>query len=161
MWVEKNQKRYVLSARLKVSTVRELRMDRGRLFHSSEPKRLNDRSPMVLWVSGVNSIFQFLGQFVTRCIYYFSKKVLIILRESTKHAISLQIVGTGWVSFLCNVIISNLNYTKAIKHLFYCYALLIITNIQNHCVELDQWISRSSKNLPNFEATRPILLHKL
>ena len=40
MWGEKNQKRYVLSARLKTSTVEELRIDRGRLFQSSEPKRL-------------------------------------------------------------------------------------------------------------------------
>ena len=53
MWGEKNQKSYVLSARLKASTVGELRIDRGRLFQSSEPKRLNDRSPTVLWVSGV------------------------------------------------------------------------------------------------------------
>ena len=50
---EKNQKRYVLSARLKASTVGELRIDRGRLFQSSESNRLNVRSPTVLWVSGV------------------------------------------------------------------------------------------------------------
>ena len=50
MWGEKNQKRYVLSARLKASTVGELRIDRGRLFQSSEPKWLNDPSPTVLWV---------------------------------------------------------------------------------------------------------------
>ena len=53
MWGEKNQKRYVLSACLKASTVGELRIDRGRLFPSSEPKRLNDRSLTVLGVSGV------------------------------------------------------------------------------------------------------------
>ena len=41
--------------RLKASTVGELRIDRGRLFQSSEPNRLNDQSPMVLWVSGVLS----------------------------------------------------------------------------------------------------------
>ena len=38
---EKNQKRYIFSARLKGSTVGERQIDRGRLFQSSEPKRLN------------------------------------------------------------------------------------------------------------------------
>ena len=32
-----------------------------------------------------NFIFDFLGHFSIRCIYYFSKKVLIILRRNTKH----------------------------------------------------------------------------
>ena len=32
-----------------------------------------------------NLIFDFLGHFSIRCIYYFSKKVLIILRWNTKH----------------------------------------------------------------------------
>ena len=32
-----------------------------------------------------NFIFDFLGHFSIRCIYYFSKKVLIILRWNTKH----------------------------------------------------------------------------
>ena len=34
----------------------------------------------------LNFIFDFLGHFSIRCIYYFSKKVLIILRWNTKHA---------------------------------------------------------------------------
>ena len=34
-----------------------------------------------------NFIFYFLGHFSIRCIYYFSKKVLFILRWNTKHAV--------------------------------------------------------------------------
>ena len=49
---EWNQNRCVFRVRLKALTVGELRIDRGRLFQSSEPKLLNDRSPTVLWVSG-------------------------------------------------------------------------------------------------------------
>ena len=48
-----NQKRCMFRVRLKASTVGGLWIDRGRLFQSSEPKLLNDRSPTVLWVSGV------------------------------------------------------------------------------------------------------------
>ena len=33
-----------------------------------------------------NAIFEILGLFTIRCIYYFPKKLLIILRWSTKHA---------------------------------------------------------------------------
>ena len=33
-----------------------------------------------------NASFEFLGQFTVRYMYNFSKKVLIILRQSTKHA---------------------------------------------------------------------------
>ena len=31
-------------------------------------------------------MFEFLGQFILRCMHYFRKKVLIILRQHTKHA---------------------------------------------------------------------------